>query len=158
MVKSGDCAHAEVLLCLDPYLDWHVPGGRGSWVPKKEFPNGIKPLSDAAHAGGLKFLLWLDPEGVAHSSRIEMDHPEWLLHHPKEGFWGIYKWSNPIALQAIIDSMAGSIRDWGIDIYRNDRNTCPIMYWQKADTPDRQGITEIRQIETLYRFWDTLLQ
>ncbi|MFA5204936.1 MAG: alpha-galactosidase, partial [Lentisphaeria bacterium] len=32
------------------------------------------------------------------------------------------------------------------------------MWWQTADTPDRQGITEIRYVTGLYAFWDALLQ
>ena len=40
------------------------PGGRGSWVPNKDFAGGLRPLGEAAHQKGLKFLLWFDPEGV----------------------------------------------------------------------------------------------
>jgi alpha-galactosidase len=46
----------------------------------------------------------------------------------------------------------------GIDIYRNDFNMDPLPHWQRADAPDRQGITEIRYIEGLYAFWDDLLK
>jgi alpha-galactosidase len=56
------------------------------------------------------------------------------------------------------DLMAKCISDWGVDIFRNDRNTNPAPFWQAADTPDRRGITEIRQIEGLYAFWDELLK
>ncbi len=37
------------------------PVGRGSWVPNKEFAGGLRPLGEAAHQKGLKFLLWFDP-------------------------------------------------------------------------------------------------
>jgi len=134
------------------------PGGRGSWVPKKEFPRGLKPIGEAAHARGLKFLLWFDPEGVAPGSLIQKQYPEWVLHQPQEGTWGgIYKWSDPAALNYMTGLIAGYIRDWGIDIYRNDRNTCPLPFWQEADAPDRRGIAEIRQIEGMYAFFDALL-
>jgi len=135
------------------------PGGRGSWFPKEQFPDGLKPLSLAAHARGLKFLVWFDPEGVARNSRIDREHPEWTLHHPKEGNWGgLFRWENPDARRYMTDLIAERISDWGIDILRNDRNTCPVQYWRLADTPNRQGITEIRQIEGLYAFWDSLLK
>jgi alpha-galactosidase len=134
------------------------PNGRGSWVPKKEFPRGLKPIGDAAHARGLKFLLWFDPEGVGPGSLIEKEHPAWVLHHPNEGEWGgIFKWSDPAATRYMTDLIAGCIRNWGVDIYRNDRNTIPVPFWKQADAPDRQGITEIRQIEGLYAFFDGLL-
>lgn len=34
----------------------------------------------------------------------------------------------------------------------------PLEYWQAADVEDRQGITEIRHIEGLYKLWDELRQ
>ncbi len=51
------------------------PDGRGSWVTNKEFPDGLRPLSEAAHKKGLKFLLWFDPEGVGPGSLIAKEHP-----------------------------------------------------------------------------------
>jgi len=135
------------------------PDGRGSWAPRKEFPRGLKPIGDAAHQKGLKFLLWFDPEGVGPKSRIAIEHPEWVLHQPEEGPWGgIFRFSDPTALRWMTELISNCIQAWGIDIFRNDRNTCPLPFWQAADAPDRQGITEIRQIEGLYAFWDALLQ
>jgi alpha-galactosidase len=135
------------------------PDGRGTWAPRPEFPHGLKPIGDAAHQKGLKFLLWFDPEGVAPKSRIAREHPEWVLHQPEEGPWGgIFRFGDPAALRWMTELMFDRIQEWGIDIFRNDRNTCPLPFWQAADTPDRQGITEIRQIEGLYAFWDALLQ
>jgi alpha-galactosidase len=135
------------------------PQGRGSWIANDHFPHGMRPLSDAAHARGMKFLLWFDPEAIAPESIIARDHPEWVLHHPKEGSWGgIFRFSDPKALAWMTDLLAKCIRDWGVDIYRNDRNTNPLPFWQAADTPDRQGITEIRQIEGFYALWDELLK
>jgi alpha-galactosidase len=135
------------------------PKGRGSWTPRHEFPRGLKPIGDAAHQKGLKFLLWFDPEGVAPGSRIAKEHPEWVLHQPEEGPWGgIFRFSDPVALKWMTNWLSNCIQDWGIDIFRNDRNTCALPFWQAADIPDRQGITEIHQIEGLYAFWDALLE
>ena len=118
------------------------PGGRGSWVPKADFPRGLRPLGDAAHARGIKFLLWFDPEAVAPDSIIAKEHPEWVLHQPKEGQWGgIFRFSDPKALAWITDLLSKCISDWGVDILRYDRNTNPSPFWQEADAPDRQGIT-----------------
>ncbi len=135
------------------------PSGRGSWAPNGRFPDGLRPLGDAAHKKGLKFLLWFDPEGVAPGSLIAKEHPEWVLHQPKEGKWGgIFRFEDPAAEKWMTDLMADRIRDWKVDIFRMDRNTNPLPFWRNADTPDRQGITEIRQIEGLYAMWDGLLQ
>jgi alpha-galactosidase len=135
------------------------PDGRGSWVPNKDFPDGLRPLGEAAHQKGLKFLLWFDPEGVGPGSVIAKEHPEWVLHQPQEGKWGgIFRFSDPAAQKWMTDLMASRIQDWQVDIFRMDRNTNPLPFWRNADTPDRQGITEIRQIEGLYAMWDGLLQ
>ncbi len=135
------------------------PDGRGSWVTNKDFPDGLRPLGEAAHKRGLKFLLWFDPEGVGPGSLIAKQHPEWVLHQPQEGRWGgIFKFSDPAALQWMTDLLASRIRDWQVDIFRMDRNTNPLPFWKAADSEDRQGITEIRQIEGLYALWDDLLR
>jgi alpha-galactosidase len=135
------------------------PDGRGSWVPNKDFPDGLRPLGEAAHQKGLKFLLWFDPEGVGPGSVIAKEHPEWVLHQPQEGKWGgIFRFSDPAAQKWMTDLMASRIQDWQVDIFRMDRNTNPLPFWRNADTPDCQGITEIRQIEGLYAMWDGLLQ
>jgi alpha-galactosidase len=134
------------------------PDGRGSWVTNKDFPDGLRLLGEAAHKKGLKFLLWFDPEGVGPGSLIAKEHSEWVLHQPQEGKWGgIFKFSDPAALQWMIDLMANRIREWQVDIFRMDRNTNPLPFWMAADPEDRQGITEIRQIEGLYALWDGLL-
>ncbi len=135
------------------------PGGRGSWEPNRNFPGGLRPLGDAAHQRGMKFLLWFDPEGVAPGSIIAKEHPEWVLHQPQEGTWGgIFRFGDPVAAKWMTDMLAEKISTWGVDIYRNDRNTNPLPFWQFADTPDRQGITEIHQIEGFYALWDGLLK
>jgi alpha-galactosidase len=135
------------------------PDGRGSWVPNKNFPDGLRPLGEAAHQKGLKFLLWFEPEGVGPGSVIAREHPEWVLHHPGEGrLGGIFRFGDPAADRWMTDLMASRIQDWQVDIFRMDHNTNPVPFWRNADTPDRQGITEIRQIEGLYAMWDGLLQ
>jgi len=58
--------------------DWTL--GLGSYQENKEkFPHGIKNLSDAVHAMGLKFGLWIDP-GNVDAARVESGEipTEWL--------------------------------------------------------------------------------
>jgi alpha-galactosidase len=132
------------------------PRGAGSWVPKKEaFPRGLKPLADAAHQRGMKFVVWFEPERVDGSSRIWREHPEFVLKATEEGLFNL---GDPAARRWLTDLLSKCIADWGIDIYRNDFNMDPLPFWQAADAPDRQGITEIRYIEGLYEMWDELLR
>ena len=56
------------------------------------------------------------------------------------------------------DYLSRCISDWGVDVYRQDRNHYPHLYWQTANAPDRVGITEIRHVEGLYAMWDDSAQ
>ena len=58
--------------------DWffHV----GDWRPNAMVhPNGLKPISDAAHAAGMKFLLWFEVERAIESSPWVQAHPDWYF-------------------------------------------------------------------------------
>jgi len=136
------------------------PFGVGNWDPDPvKFPHGLKPLGDAAHQKGLKFLLWFEPERVSPGTSIEKRHPDWVLHIPKEGkLGGRFNFGNPGARRWMTDLLSRDIDEWGIDIYRNDNNICPLPFWLAADAPDRQGVTENHDIEGLYAMWDGLLK
>ena len=134
--------------------DWH---NTGSWVPNKEnFPDGLKPVSDAAHKVGAKFLLWFEPERVRSGTQIAKEHPEWLLKLEGKINY-LFNLGNKDALNWLTNHISDMITQEGIDIYRQDFNMNPFPYWEKADQPQRIGISEIRHIEGLYAFWDSLL-
>ena len=142
------------------WFEGEWPFGVGSWIPDpNKFPHGLRPMSDAAHEKGLKFLLWFEPGRVGPGSQIATEHPNWVLHRPEEGkLGGLFNYGDAAALRWMTESLSGKISDWGIDIYRQDSNICPVLFWQTADEPDRQGITEIRWVEGLYSLWDGLLR
>ena len=136
------------------------PYGAGNWYPDpKKFPHGLKPLGDATHAKGMKFLLWFEPGRVAPGTQIAREHPDWILHQPSEGkAGGRFYYGNPQARQWMIDHLSRCIDDWGVDIYRQDNNIFPLLFWRAADAPDRKGITENHDIEGMYAIWDELLK
>ena len=52
----------------------------GTWEPDPErFPNGLKPVSDCAARHGADLLVWFEPERVRPGTRLDREHPEWLL-------------------------------------------------------------------------------
>lgn len=52
----------------------------GTWeVDPKRFPKGFRPISDHAHAKGVKILVWFEPERVAPNTWLAENRPEWLL-------------------------------------------------------------------------------
>lgn len=140
---------------------WYINNGRwvdtGSWVVnKKNFPNGLKPVSDAAHEVGAKFLLWFEPERVRKGTLLYNDHPEWLIGKTNS-VTRLLNLGDKEALSWVTDHISELIKEEGIDIYRQDFNMDPMPYWEESDAPQRIGITEIRHIEGLYAFWDSLL-
>jgi alpha-galactosidase len=109
MVASSSRAYEEMkganeanqIMHIDRYLEeglkldyWWMDAGwyvqqtgwpqTGTWeVDKTRFPKGFKPISNHAHARGVKILVWFEPERVAPGTWLAEEHPEWLLStHP----------------------------------------------------------------------------
>ena len=56
------------------------PYGAGNWYPDpKKFPHGMKPVGDAAHQKGMKFLRWFEPGRLLPGTHIANQHPDWHL-------------------------------------------------------------------------------
>jgi alpha-galactosidase len=134
--------------------------GTGNWYPDPvRYPHGMKPVADAAHAHGMKFLLWFEPERVMPGTLLYNNHPDWLLSGDTViGGRPCYllNLGNPTALNWAVTNFSGMISNIGIDIYRLDCNMPPLNYWRGNDATNRQGITEIRYIMGLYSFLDGL--
>ena len=147
--------------------DWFLHAG--NWrVNKVAHPDGLRPISDAVHAKGMKFLLWFEPERAVVGTPLTVEHPEWFIGEEGTNFEGndarpfvkfrLFDFGNPAARLYMIDSMSELITNEGIDIYRQDCNFALAPFWSQADSRDRQGITEIRYVEGLLDFWDELRQ
>ncbi len=130
------------------------PQGAGNWYAKpKEFPNGLRPVSDLAHRYGMQFVLWFEPCRVAPGTQIAVEHPEFVLGGGKDGLFNL---GDPAARRWITDLISSRIAEYGVDVYREDYNIDPLDFWRENDPPDRQGMTEIRFVEGHYAFWDEL--
>lgn len=158
-LKGVEAAHE--IGCDSYWLDatWYAggfPNGAGNWfVDTKAFPNGLKPISDACHKYGMRFVLWFDPERVMPGTQIDTEHPEWVLKRPNDR--GVFNLGNSDARRWLTDLISRRIDEFGLDVYRQDSNIAPLPYWKANDAPDRQGMTEIRHVEGLYAMWDELL-
>jgi alpha-galactosidase len=125
-------------------------------VDKERFPNGLKPISDAAHAAGAKFMVWFEPERVYKGTQVYNEHPNWLQCLPNSDSY-LYDLGNPEARLWLTNYLTDFFTKEGVDYYRQDFNFDPMPYWTNSDNPDRIGISEAKYIEGLYAFWDTLL-
>ena len=137
--------------------DWaqHV----GNWnINPAAHPHGLRPISDAAAAAGMKFLLWFEPERAVVGTPLTVEYPEWFLGERTPGGNLLFDLGNPAARRWLTEFISGFLTAQGIHLYRQDFNFDPLPYWRSADAPDRQGIREIRHIEGLYAFWDELLR
>ncbi len=143
---------------MDPQQWYPVgfPEGTGTWeVDPVKYPNGLKPVGEAAHAAGLDYLLWFEPERVAPGTRIEELHPEWIT---RKGDQSLFRLDVPEARAWLTDYIDGPITEADIDWLRWDFNMNPWKHWKQCDEPDRRGITEIRHVEGLYAMWEELFQ
>jgi alpha-galactosidase len=159
-------------LCIDRYLAEKIPIGHwwmdagwypcapegwpktGTWeVDTKRFPKGLRAISDHAHASGVKTILWFEPERVHPGTWLTEEHPEWILGGAAGGLLNLGNLETRRWLTEHVDKL---LTDQGIDLYRQDFNIDPLSHWRGADTPERQGITEIRHVEGYLAYWDEL--
>ncbi len=152
----------QTTTALKEATDWW---NTGTWeVDPTKFVGGFRPLSSNAHAHGLTFMVWFEPERVGNpNSWLGKNHPEWLLPtnaltygiHPS--FDPILDEGNPEALKWLIDHVDAMIKSEGIDVYREDMNGAgPWPAWHRNDATDRQGMTENLYVQGHLAFWDEL--
>lgn len=146
------------------YKDSHKIGfadATGNWTEDAErFPNGMKALTDHAHANGTKFMLWFEPERVVRGTQFALEHPEWLLHqgpNPEQWEnWMLFDMSNDAATDFLCQYMGDLIEKTGLDWYREDCNIMPGPIWALNDEPGRKGMKEVHHVMNHFRYWDYL--
>ena len=129
----------------------------GTWEPDPErFPNGLKAVSDQAARHGANLLVWFEPERVRPGTKLDREHPQWLLKC-KDAENRLLNLGNPTCREWLTDHMCKLIRDNGIKIYRQDHNFAPLRYWRENEAPDRQGMNENLHVQGYLQYWDDLL-
>jgi len=134
----------------------------GDWRPNPNWHNGtLKPVSDAAHALGMKFLVWVEPCRAIHGRPVTLEHPEYFLTGNadgkiRDGQTLLLDLGKPESLKWAIDVVGGLIREYNIDWYEEDFNIEPNPYLETAAEPNRWGMKEMRFIEGHFAFWDAL--
>lgn len=125
----------------------------------KLYPNGMKPVSDAAHKRGMKFLLWFVPHSLNPEVGFGKKYPQFLgpiwtyPQYPGQKFYALDH-GNPEINKTAIDYFSKVIKDFGVDIFRQDGTAG----WPGDTDPDRSGISQIKYTMGFYEFWDGLLK
>jgi alpha-galactosidase len=139
----------------------------GNWtVNKLNFPRGLKPVTDAVHEVGAKFILWFEPERVYKGTQWDKELDKWIIRIPdsvtREPYNrvnrtnALFNLGDPEACAWLTKYIGDMIEKEGIDYYRQDFNFDPWLYWMFNDKPGREGMSEIRHIEGLYAYWNGL--
>lgn len=127
----------------------------GDWkFDPDAYPHGLRKIADAVHADGQKLLLWLEPERVRTDRHFAAEHPEYLIFNETPD--ALLDLGNPAAWEHCFKTLSGIIEENRIDWLRIDFNFSPLPYWQSRDTVDRQGVTELRYVNGLYKLWREL--
>lgn len=139
----------------------------GTWVPDPvRFPNGLRPVADAAKEHGMDFLVWFEPERVMPNTWLYDNHPEWLLapadflparSYQAASNFRLLDFGNPEALAWAEKYFSDFIREQGVTIFRMDSNLHTALYWQNDEPSARVGMRETRHVMGLYDFWDSLV-
>jgi alpha-galactosidase len=120
--------------------DWGIMAG--DWRPNPNWHDGtLKPVSDAAHAAGMKFLVWVEPCRAVHGRPVTLAHPDYFLTGTpdgkiRDGQTLLLDLGKPEAFQWAVDVVAGLIDSYDIDWYEEDfnleaRDACEIVIMEK---------------------------
>ena len=141
---------------------WYHFVGDWRFNPTVHPDGNLAKVADAAHAAGMRMLLWVEPERCVSDPPppVFKGHRDWLLPVKDEQIRNKRQLNvnlgNPAAREWVTETISALVRANKLDIYRQDFNLNTLPLWQGNDAPDRQGITEAKYIAGLYQFWDTL--
>ena len=142
-------------------LKWEAAG---TWKPNPEhYPNGLTAIGEKCEKEGIRFLQWFETERVTEGSKLDNEHPEWMLYltdeNGKKDWTRMLNLANDDCMRWVIERVDGLIHQGHVKIYRQDFNIHPpARYWATGDAPGRAGTTENHHIQNLLTFWDTLVE
>ena len=161
---DGQIAYAQKLHeagCTAHWFDaaWFplgFPNGVGNWMSDPvNFPNGVEELGKVVHDLDMKFILWFEAERVARGTYIAENYPQYVFEGSRAtGNSGLFKLNCPEARNYLTEHFLTLIKQFGVDVFRNDYNIDPLPFWRANDEPNRQGMIEIRFVEGHYEMWN----
>lgn len=96
--------------------------GLGDWTPDPaKFPDGISALADRVMERGMRFGLWVEPEGVNPDSDLFRQHPDWVYRAEGRPLLSIRN-------QYVLDLGREEVVLWVEDMLRTLLSSTPISY------------------------------
>lgn len=137
--------------------------GLGDWkVNRRKLRTGISGLSEAVHAMGLDFGIWIEPEMVSEDSDLYRAHPDWCLKAPERP---MTRGRNQLVLDLsrrdvcdyLIEAINGILTEARIEYVKWDMNRSISDVWSGLLPAERQGETAHRYVLGLYYVMDEVI-
>jgi alpha-galactosidase len=95
----------------------------GDWQVGSRFPRGLAPFRERAHALGMKFGLWMEPERFGDQSQNHAAHPDWIARRydgqPGRGHLDL---TQPAVAAWVEEQIGGLLSAHELDFFRLDYN------------------------------------
>lgn len=132
--------------------DAHWYDYRGDWdlVNTIRFPRGLRVLSDACHARGMKFGLWCEIEALGRRAALARNHPEFAATRDGEPI-GYVCLGNPAAQEWAFETLDRLITEYNCDWIKLDYNLDPGAGCNRTDHGHGAGDGLFEHISAYYR-------
>ncbi|MCA0453720.1 MAG: alpha-galactosidase [Chloroflexi bacterium] len=112
--------------------EWHLE--RGDWhkVNRQRFPGGLRALSDAIHAKGMKFGFWCEIEGLGAKADLATLRPYFPALSDQSPL-GYVCFGNPAVQEWAFETLSRIIREYNCDWIKLDFNVDPQAGCNRAD-------------------------
>lgn len=152
----------------DPYgpveSDWW--GTVGTWtLDGVKWPDDtFNEMVDYVHEHGSKILMWFEPERVTQLSGLVANYGyqrAWVLSDHGNNNAYINNLGIEECLEWTYQRIISAMNDYNIDLYREDFNIAPGIFWSVGDGyqgDNRVGITENLYMQGHYELWDRIIE
>ena len=149
--------YGQCTKCDEPFSgDWFKH--TGEWeVNRRVHPMGLSDVAECCSDAGMNMMLWIEPERAVEGTPIMKEHPEWFMKRPEDNY-GLLDYGNEDALRYAVDIVSSYVDKLHMSCYRQDFNIQTTEIFKYNDEENRRGVSEIKHITGMYKFWDALLE
>lgn len=141
---------------------YNKPGEQGRWgetgdwhYDPDRYPNGLAEIRDYAHALGMKFGLWMEPERIGLPSASEK-YSGWLSRRADGSLSGLLDMTNPEAAAWAEEQVARCITEYKMDLLRIDYNISSAEYFHVKRKHGMMEDQSIRHFDAVYEMYKRL--